>query len=171
MDIRQTKESDWNEIWLILHEIFAKGETYPHPPDTDERYAYNYWIASPAASYVALINDSIVGSYYLKPNQPGLGSHVGNAGYIVKSTARGLGVGTAMGKHSLIAAKKLGFKALQFNLVVSTNTASIKLWKNLGFSVVGTLPLAFNHQEKGYVDAFVMYRLLDDIQINEDNDF
>ncbi len=148
-----------------MHDVFEKGDTYPHPPGTDEESAYAYWMASPTASYVALVRDSVVGSYYLRPNQPGLGAHVGNAGYIVKSAARGKGIGTAMGRHSLVEAKRLGFKALQFNLVVSTNAASIRLWKKLNFNLAGTLAKAFKHREKGYVDALVMYRLLDDIQV------
>ncbi|MFO7964881.1 MAG: GNAT family N-acetyltransferase [Desulfobacterales bacterium] len=165
MEIRQTNRNDWKLIRPILHDVFGNGDTYPHSPDTPESAEHDYWIVSPTASYVAVERGNVVGSYYLKPNQPGLGSHVANAGFIVKRSKRGLGIGRAMGRHSLFEAKRLGFMALQFNLVVSTNTASLKLWRSLGFSVVGTLPLAFNHNVFGYVDAFVMYRLLDDIEI------
>ena len=102
----------------------------------------------------------ILGTYYIKANQPGLGSHVCNCGYMVRASARGEGIGRAMCKHSLGEARKLGFKAMQFNLVVSTNTGAVKLWRDLGFDIIVTLPKAFNHRQKGFVDAFVMYQWL-----------
>ena len=102
----------------------------------------------------------IVGSYYLKPNQPGLGSHVCNAGYVVAEVAWGQGIGTALCHHSQAQARAAGFRAMQFNLVVSTNHGAVYLWQKLGFTVVGTLPAAFNHRRYGYVDALVMYKLL-----------
>src|SRR5436305_13454050 len=117
--------------------------------------------SSPSATYVALAEGQMVGTYYLKPNQPGLGSHVCNAGYMVKGQARGQGVGRAMGLHSSLEARQAGFRAMQFNLVVATNEGAIKLWQDLGFSIIGTLPRAFNHRRLGLVDALVMYQLLD----------
>ena len=102
-----------------------------------------------------------MGTYYIKANQPGLGSHVCNCGYMVCADARGKGIGRAMCEHSLVEARKLGFKAMQYNLVVSTNRGAIKLWQDLGFDIIGTLPGAFEHRHKGFVDAFVMYQWID----------
>jgi RimJ/RimL family protein N-acetyltransferase len=168
--IRQATEDDYPDIWPILHEVFAAGETYPHPVDTDESAAREYWMTTPAATFVAEIDGEIVGSYYLRPNQVGLGSHVANAGFVVASKHSGKGIGTALGEHSLKAAKRLGFLALQFNLVVSTNEASLKIWNKLGFTNVGTLPRAFRHAKLGLVDAYIMYRWLDDVDSGANDD-
>jgi ribosomal protein S18 acetylase RimI-like enzyme len=113
-------------------------------------------------TYVALDQGKIVGTYHIKPNHPALGAHVCNVGYMVSSNARSRGIGRAMCEHSQIEARKLGFRAMQFNLVVTTNTGAIKLWQDLGFSIVGTLPKAFRHKKRGLVDAFVMYKLLEE---------
>jgi ribosomal protein S18 acetylase RimI-like enzyme len=117
-------------------------------------------MAKPLATYVALWEREVVGTYYIKPNQPGLGSHICNAGYMVGTQARGRGVARAMCEHSQREGKKLGFRAVQFNLVVSSNEVAVSLWRKMGFSVVGTVPEAFHHQELGYVDALVMYKSL-----------
>jgi ribosomal protein S18 acetylase RimI-like enzyme len=101
-----------------------------------------------------------VGTYILRPNRPGLGSHVSNASFMVCPSARGLGVGRAMGEHCLEEARRLGYRAMQFNFVVSTNEAAVKLWQRLGFTIVGTLPGAFRHRTLGFVDAYVMFRTL-----------
>jgi L-amino acid N-acyltransferase YncA len=111
-------------------------------------------------TYVADVKGDIVGTYILKANHPGLGSHVANASYMVHPAAQGMGVGSAMCIHSLAEAQHLGFRAMQFNLVVSTNVAAIHLWNKMGFVIVGTLSEAFHHQDLGYVDAFVLYRSL-----------
>jgi ribosomal protein S18 acetylase RimI-like enzyme len=116
----------------------------------------------PKATYVAVLDENIMGTYYIKANQPGLGSHVCNCGYMVRNSARGKGIGRAMCQHSLSEARKLGFKAMQYNLVVSTNTGAVRLWQDLGFYIIGALPRAFNHREKGLVDAFVMYQWLEE---------
>ncbi|MFH1242607.1 MAG: GNAT family N-acetyltransferase [Pseudomonadota bacterium] len=160
MEIRQAKETYFDGIWPILEEVFREGDTFPHSPATSREAAFQYWMVTPTATYVAVDEGEIVGTYYLRPNQPDLGSHVCNAGYIVRAGARNRGIGTAMGKHSLVEARSHGFKAMQFNLVVATNEPSIRIWKKLGFDVVGTLPKAFKHKDLGFVDAFVMYRLL-----------
>ena len=112
------------------------------------------------ATYVTLVDGHVMGSYFLTPNQPGLGAHVCNAGYMVARRARGQGVGRAMGEHSLAEARRLGYRAMQFNIVVTTNAYAVSLWKSLGFHVVGTLPEAFRHSQHGFVDALVMYRSL-----------
>lgn len=160
VEIRRVTDADWEDIWPVVHEVFSRGDTYPYSPDTEKNKAFEIWMKSPFATYVALEKGKVLGTYYIKPNQPAQGSHVCNAGYMVSSVARSKGIGRAMCKHSLQEAKKLGFKAMQFNLVVSSNVNAIKLWKDMGFEVIGTLPKAFKHPDKGMVDAHVMYQWL-----------
>jgi L-amino acid N-acyltransferase YncA len=162
LDIRIAKDEDFEAIWPIFHEIVQAGETYAYDPATTKEEAYQIWMKAPRATYVAFYNGEVVGTYYIKPNQPSLGAHVCNAGYMVGSNARGLHVWSTMCLHSQEEARKLGFLAMQFNCVVSTNQIAIQLWQKLGFDVVGTLPKAFNHKRLGFVDALVMYKILDD---------
>lgn len=161
LTIRLATDNDFDAIWEIFHPIVQAGETYPYAPETSKEEAFQIWIKAPAATYIALDNEECVGTYMLKPNQPGLGSHVCNAGYMVKVGTRGRGIGRAMCLHSQQEARRLGFLAMQFNLVVSTNQAAVKLWQALGFNIVGTLPRAYNHHKFGLVDAHVMYKLLE----------
>jgi RimJ/RimL family protein N-acetyltransferase len=159
--LRAYREADWSFVWPILEPVFRAGETYAFDPGISETEAHQAWIESPKATFVAVNQEqALVGTYYIKPNQPGLGSHVCNCGYVVAGQARGQGVATAMCRHSLAEALNLGFRAMQFNLVVATNHEAIHLWQKLGFQVIGTLPQAFRHQTKGYVAALVMYRQL-----------
>lgn len=160
IEIRKAQESDFEAIWLIFHPIVSAGETYSYDPDTTRAQAYDIWMSGKATAYVAWMAGEIVGTYSLKPNQPGLGSHVANAGYMVKTGNEGRGIGRAMCEHSLTEARNAGFSAMQFNLVVSTNESAIALWKRMGFAIVGTLPKAFRHRRLGLVDAFVMHRFL-----------
>jgi RimJ/RimL family protein N-acetyltransferase len=160
--IRPYAASDWPDLWRIIGPILKAGDTYPQPPDTSEAAAKAWWIDDHRAVFTAEIDGVIVGTYYLTDNKPGLGSHVANAGYMVGPRAQGRGVGRAMGVHSLKAARALGYLALQFNLVVVTNEASIRIWDSLGFTRVGLLPRAFRRPSGGYVDALVMYKWLDD---------
>ena len=161
MDIRKYQESDWGMVWPIIERVFREGETYPYSPKISEEEAHHIWVESPQQTYVVVAGDgSILGTYYIKPNQPGLGSHVCNCGYIVSESARGKGVASKMCAHSQEEAENQGFKAMQFNLVVSTNEGAVYLWKKLGFQVVGTLPNAFYSKSMGYVDALVMYKEL-----------
>jgi L-amino acid N-acyltransferase YncA len=159
--IRTLSDGDWPAVWQLMQPVITAGETYPYAPDMSDVDAHKMWIEIPAVSYVAE-NDSgeILGTYYIKPNQPTLGAHVANCGYIVGENARGKGVATAMGEHSQDQAKKLGYRAMQYNLVVKTNEVSVHLWQKLGFDIVGLLPGAFRHARHGYVDAYVMYKNL-----------
>ena len=159
--IRKADDRDFDGIWPIFHEIVSQGETYAFSPDTDRNGAFKIWMVTPTATYVALDQGKIVGTYFIKPNQPALGAHVCNAGYMVSSNARSRGIGRAMCEHSQIEAKRLGFRAMQFNLVVAANKDAIRLWQDLGFTVIGTLPKAFRHEEFGFVDAYVMYKILE----------
>ena len=161
MKIKKYQESDWEQLWPILEKVFRAGETYPYPVDISKEEARKVWIELPQQTFVVVDDhNSILGTYYIKPNQPGLGRHVCNCGYIVSENARGKGIATKMCIHSQHEAIKLGFKAMQYNLVVSTNESAIYLWKKLGFQVVGTLSKAFNSKSAGYVDALVMYKEL-----------
>lgn len=158
MEIRKAENSDFDQIWAILHETFLKGDTYTFSPDTSREEAFHLWMEMPLATYVAIENEQIAGTYFLKPNQPGSGAHVCNAGYVISFKARGKGLGRLMCEHSLKVARTYGFKAMQYNFVVSTNQVAVELWKKCGFNKVGTLHNAFNHRGKGLVDAFVMYQ-------------
>ena len=163
MSIRPYEGEDWSHLWPLLHATCAAGDTYAFAPESTETEMHKAWIETPVASYVVAADDgSILGTYKLQPNQPGLGSHVSNCGYIVAPNARGQGIASAMCEHSQTEAVRLGFKAMQFNLVVSTNVVAVHLWKKHGFSIVGTLPRAFRHKVHGYVDAYVMFKTLAD---------
>ena len=159
--IRPFEERYWPDLWELMRPVFAAGDTYPYSPQIREGEAYEEWIGKKRVTYVAVSpSGRIVGSYYIKDNQPALGAHVCNCGYIVSEAARGQGVGTQMCQHSQAEARRLGYLYMQYNLVVSTNATAIRVWERQGFSVVGTLPGAFRHPVHGYVDAFVMYKQL-----------
>jgi len=164
--IREAKaETDWlSGIWPIFRVVVSGGDTLAFAPDTDERTARALWmLPAPARVFVAVNEQdgAIVGSSFVKPNQPGLGQHVANAAFMVAVAASGHGVGRALAEHAIEWARVANFSAMQFNFVVSTNTRAITLWKNLGFSIIGTIPQAFQHQGLGRkVDAFVMHRFL-----------
>ena len=135
-------------------------DTYPYTPDTSDQEARHIWTAPPSRAYVAIDAGRVVGTYMLRPNQPGLGSHVANAGFMVARDERGRGVGRAMGEHALEQARLKGYVAMQFNSVVSSNERAVGLWKSLGFEIVGTAPGAFRHGEKGLVAIHIMHRWL-----------
>lgn len=161
MDIRKYQQTDWVSLWPIIEQTFRAGESYAFATNISEQQAKKVWIDVPQETYVALDeHNKILGTYYIKPNQPDLGAHVCNCGYIVAEDARGQGVATKLCLHSQQIAVDMGFRAMQYNLVVATNSAAIHLWKKLGFQVVGTLSKAFNSKSAGYVDALVMYKEL-----------
>jgi L-amino acid N-acyltransferase YncA len=160
MKIRLATEADRDGIWSIFRQVVAAEDTYALDPNISRANALNYWFAPGTHTYVAEEDGMIDGTYILRPNQAGGGSHVANAAFMVAASARGQGIGRAIAEHSLSEARRLGFQAMQFNFVVSTNTPAIRLWEELGFTIVGTLPGAFRHPEKGYVDVYVMYRSL-----------
>ena len=158
MNIREATKEDFDLIWPIFHEIVKAGETYAYAMDTNKEQALKIWLDSPRRTYVFEDGDNILGTYYLKKNQAGPGGHVCNCGYMVSSLARGRGLATVMCEHSQEVAKELGYKAMQFNFVASSNETAVHLWNRLGFETVGRLPKAFNHPTQGYVDALVMYK-------------
>lgn len=159
--IREATPADFDQIWPIFQEIVAAGDTYAYPPDITKAQAFDLWMNAPRKTYVAEEDGRILGSYFIKINQAGPGDHVCNCGYMVSSAARGRGMATMMCEHSQEVARQLGYKAMQFNIVVSTNETAVRLWTRLGFATVGRLPKAFRHPAKGYVDALVMYKWLE----------
>jgi ribosomal protein S18 acetylase RimI-like enzyme len=164
LNIRRFKIDDWPRVWPIVEPVFNAGETYALPSGMSSAEGFEVWITRPLKTYVAEdANGKILGTYFIKANQQGRGSHVCNAGYITGAAARGKGVASAMCEHSQEEAVKNGFKAMQFNLVVATNEEAVRLWEKLGFEIVGTLPKAFDHPKEGFVDAHVMYKWLSDI--------
>jgi L-amino acid N-acyltransferase YncA len=160
MKIRAATNADHDAIWKIFHEIVSAGDTYALDPKMSREEALAYWFRADTRTYAAEKNGRVVGTYILRPNQLGPGSHVANAAFMVASDAQGCGVGRAMAEHCLNEARQSGFRAMQFNYVISTNALAIRLWQELGFEIVGTLPGAFRHPEKEYVDVYVMFRSL-----------
>ncbi len=160
MIIRAATEQDFDAIWPIFHEIVAAGETNAYDPNTNREEALKIWLHIPRQTFVAEVDGRILGTYYLKTNQAGPGSHVCNCGYMVASQARGRGIATALCEHSQQVAVELGYQAMQFNFVASSNEGAVRLWHQLGFATVWRLPKAFNHPTKGFVDALVMYKWL-----------
>jgi len=158
--IRAATRADEEAIWKIFHAVIAAGDAYYFDPKMSREDAMAFWYGPGAQVYVAENEGAIVGSYIFQANRPGLGSHVSNAAFMVSPESRGLGVGRQMGEHCLVEAKKAGFTAMQFNFVISTNEPAVKLWKQLGFRIVGTLPKAFRHLQKGFVDVYLMFREL-----------
>jgi len=160
MEIRHATESDWAAVWTIIEPVIRAGETYTLDPDMTAEQARAYWLGPDKETFVAEERGEVLGTYYMRPNQPGGGRHVCNCGYVTAAKASGRGVARQMCLHSLGYAKTRDYRAMQFNFVVSTNERAVRLWQALGFKTVGRLPLAFNHPREGYVDAFVMFRSL-----------
>jgi ribosomal protein S18 acetylase RimI-like enzyme len=167
MTIRPASTADLDDMWRIFQAVVATGTTYAFAPDTRRDDGLAYFIGPGIASWVVEDQGRVVAMYKLVPNRRDLGSHVGNASFMVDPAYVGRGVGKAMGLHCLREARRAGFLSIQFNFVVSTNTRAVALWQKLGFAIVGTLPKAFTHREHGLVDAYVMYRFLEDIQLDE----
>ena len=158
--IRRAADADFDAMWPIFRAIVAGGDTYAFLPDAPREEAIAYWLGPGSTCYVAEDDGRVVGMYKIVQNQRGLGSHVANASFMVDPSCSGKGVGRQMGEHCLDEARRMGFLAMQFNFVVSTNEPAVALWKKLGFTIIGTIPKAFRHSALGYVDAYVMHRFL-----------
>lgn len=158
--IREIGPEEFHRVWPIFRAVVSGGDVFAPGPDTTFEDARRFWTAPPARAFVAERGDLVVGSFMLRPNQPGLGDHVANAGYIVAPEARGRGIAEAMCRHSLATARDAGFTAMQFNYVVATNESAVRLWRKCGFEIVGRVPDAFRHQRLGPVDVLVMWRRL-----------
>lgn len=160
LSIRPAEDADQDAIWAIMEPVIRAGATYPLDPDIGREGAFAYWFSPDKQVFVAEEDGEVLGTYYLKPNSTGLADHVANAGYMTHVEARGRGIASAMARDSFARAKAVGFRAMQFNLVVASNQQAVRLWQKLGLQVVGRLPEAFRHKRLGLVDALVMHRIL-----------
>jgi GNAT superfamily N-acetyltransferase len=156
LTIRSAMNTDDSRVWEILHAVVERGDSFAFDPALSREEGLAWWNQPHGHRYVAELDGRIVGAYIIKPNQPGPGSHVANASYMVAPESRGHRIGFQLGEHSLAEARRLGFRAMQFNLVVATNEPAVRLWKSLGFTILATLPGVFHHPQRGYVDAYVM---------------
>lgn len=161
MEIREATAKDAPAIWRILEPMIRAGETYALPADLSEHDALGYWLAPAHQVFVALIDGDVAGTFFLRANQRGGGSHVANCGFVTSEDFRGRGVARAMCLRALAVARERGFTAMQFNFVVASNTRAVRLWQDLGFEIAGRLPKVFAHPRLGLVDALVMFRHLD----------
>lgn len=160
LTIRPVRDSDDSTLWAMLEPVFRAGDTYAIDPAIGRDAALSFWCGGTHSAFVAERDSVALGSYYICPNQQGGGAHVANCGFVTAPAATGQGVARAMLADALDRARALGFRAMQFNFVVSTNTRAVALWQANGFEIVGRLPGSFHHPKAGYVDAFVMYRTL-----------
>jgi L-amino acid N-acyltransferase YncA len=160
MHIRPASFADAPAVWSIIEPVIRAGETYALDRNLSRAEAIAYWMGADKEVFVAEEAGAILGTYYMRPNQAGGGRHVCNCGYVTAASATGRGVARRMCEHSMATARAHGYRAMQFNLVVSTNQRAISLWRKMGFEVMGTLPGAFWHPTHGYVDALVMYQAL-----------
>ena len=160
MQIRKAQPADASAIAEIIVPTFRDGSTYAIDPDISESDALAYWLAPEKETFVAEADGAIVGTYYMRPNQAGGGRYVCNCGDMTRTGATGRGIARAMCLDSLAHARSRGYRAMQFNFVVSTNERAVRVWESLGFGVVGRLPGAFRHPTQGFVDALVMYQTL-----------
>ena len=170
IEIRTATEADKSEIWEIIKAVISGGDSYAFAPDSSREKMFGFWFAEDKKTYVAVLsepsavagglNQQIVGTFFLKANQPDLGSHIANAGYIVAPKNEGKGIGRKMAEFSLEEARRIGYQAMQFNFVVKSNEIAVRLWQNLGFEIIGEIPEAFQHHENGLTNALIMYRKL-----------
>ena len=160
LSIRKADSQDQDTLWEIICPIIRTGGTYVFDPNSGKEKMLDYWLNDDKVTYIAEIGGVILGTFYLKANQPDLGNHVCNAGFMVSEKASGKGIGKAMGKFAMLEAKRLGFEAMQFNFVIKTNEKAVVLWKSLGFEVIGEIPEAYRHPLLGLVPALIMYQKL-----------
>lgn len=160
MNIRRAKEADQDAIWSMVEPVIRAGATYPLPRDLDRDGGMAYWFAPDKEVFVAERDRTLMGLYYMRPNNQGPGDHICNCGYVTNTAFQGQGIASKLCEHSLKQAREVGYRGMQYNLVVSTNEAAVYLWKKMGFEIVGTLPMAFRDPEHGDVEAFVMFQKL-----------
>ncbi len=159
--IRKYQEKDKEEIWKIIEQVISRGDSFTFALDTSREFALEDWCSSDKHTFVAVDeNEKVLGTFYVKANQIGLGSHIANGSYMVSPDARRQGIGRLMGECSIEEARKLSFQAMQFNFVVKSNEKAVNLWKSLGFEVIGEIPEAYRHKENGLTNAYIMYRKL-----------
>lgn len=158
--VREIGADEFSRAWPIFRTVIAGGDTYSYPPDLSEAAARAMWTTPPSRCFFAERDGDVLGLYMLRPNQPGLGDHVANCGYMVSPQARGHGIASAMCEHSLAEARRSGFGAMQYNFVVSSNEGAVRLWQRHGFAIVGRVSGAFRHSTLGPTDVYVMHRFL-----------
>lgn len=162
LQIRLLSPEEFELVWPIFEPIVREGKTYSYDPDITFEQAQAIWTAPEKQPYVALQADRAVGTFYLRPNQLGLGNHICNGGFMVAPGQCGKGIGTAMARAMVNEAKRQGYHGMQFNFIVEDNEASLRIWKRLGFETVGTVPDAFRHRDKGLMAVHILYRRLQD---------
>jgi GNAT superfamily N-acetyltransferase len=156
--IREFTAADWPELWPIVRDVVQAQETFTYDPGMSAEHAYDIWIERPPGlTVVAIADDRVVGTAKMGPNQPGPGSHISTASFMVAADARGQGVGTSLCRFALSWARELGYAGMQFNAVAETNTSAVQLYQRHGFAVIGTVPGAFAHPTLGRVGLHVMY--------------
>jgi ribosomal protein S18 acetylase RimI-like enzyme len=160
IEIRKYKKDDEDAVWEIIKYVAAAGDSFTLPLEPPREETIADWTSAEKHVFVAVSEGEIVATFYIKPNQTGPGSHIANGGYMVSPDARGLGIGRKIGEFSIAEAKRLGFQAMQFNFVVKSNEKAVRLWRNLGFEIVGEIPEAFRHKKNGLTNALIMYRKL-----------
>ncbi|HEX6892913.1 MAG TPA: GNAT family N-acetyltransferase [Chryseolinea sp.] len=160
MKVRKADPSkDYDEIWDIFSKVIRTGDTYVFDPATPKEALNRLWFADSMDTFVAVDDDGrILGTYFIKPNQIDLGGHIANCGYMVNPDHHGKGIGKLLCEHSIGFARQKGYLGMQFNIVVSTNTNAVKLWKKFGFEIIGTTPKGFRHKALGLVDTYIMFK-------------
>jgi L-amino acid N-acyltransferase YncA len=164
INIRPATEADFDSMWNIFQELIASGDTYYFAAESSREDCRAFWFGKGVSTWVAVMGNAnrLIGMYRLLPNRRDRGAHVANSSLMVSPAAQGVGIGKLLGRHCIEQARMQGYLAMQFNYIVSTNVSAVLLWKRLGFSVIGTLPRAYRHQQLGFVDVYVMYRFLTD---------
>ncbi|MBO3698187.1 GNAT family N-acetyltransferase [Roseivirga sp. E12] len=160
MQIRKATKDDHEAIWGITEQVIATCESLVFAPDTSRERMLAFWCNRKKHVYVAVINDKLVGTFFIADNQPGMGAHVANAGYMTDPSSEGQGIGYQMGEFSIQEARRLGYKSMQFNIVLKSNERAVRLWQRLGFEIVGEVPEIFDHPSKGLINGYVMWQRL-----------
>lgn len=160
IDIRKAADGDQEAIWTIIMEVIRTGDTYCFAPDSPKEKMIAYWCGADKYTYVALLDGKVTGTFIIKDNQVDLGSPIANASYMVSAAGAWQGIGKLMGEYSIQEASALGYRAMQFNIVVKSNQRAVRLWQKLGFAIIGEIPDAFNHVQDGYINAYIMHRKL-----------
>lgn len=160
MEIRKAIKTDHEEIWRITEQVIATCESFVFAPDTSRERMLAFWCNRKKHVYVVIIDNKIVGTFYIADNQPGMGAHVANAGYMTDPGSEGQGIGYKMGEFSIEEARRLGYKSMQYNIVLKSNERAVRLWQKLGFAIVGEVPDVFDHPTKGLINSYVMWQRL-----------
>ncbi len=158
--ITPATSADEERIWALLQPVFSAGDTYAVDPLIDREAAIAYWMEADKTAFILRVEGQAVGTYYIRPNQPGGGAHICNCGFITAPSARGKGIARRMLDHALIEAKQQGYRAMQFNFVLASNQRALAIWQRNGFATIGRIPQAFLHPKQGYVDALILHRSL-----------